>query len=158
MRARFENDYIGALGQPTYRCSSLGNRLHYSAGVIVRFESIINARIALNKVTQILHSAPDGIAKSYLENCLSAPLNLQSKVSRFLGLISDRFAQSSKVRTISHARVLRYSFVYSDDSIWIIFLTNSDGYEAAIPAFKISSGTPPFEFFKRDIRDLGATV
>ena len=150
MRARFENDYIGALGQPTYRCSSLGNRLHYSAGVIVRFESIINARIALNKVTQILHSAPDGIAKSYLENCLSA--------SRFLGLISDRFAQSSKVRTISHARVLRYSFVYSDDSIWIIFLTNSAGYEAAIPAFKISSGTPLFEFFKRDIRDLGATV
>jgi hypothetical protein len=132
--------------------------VHYSDSVIVRFESIINARITQNKITQILHSAPDGIAKEYLENCLSVQTNLESKVSRFLRLIDERFSQSAKVRTIPHHRVLRYSFVYTEQFIWLVFLTNTDGYEPAIPALKVSSGTPLFDFFQKDIRDLGATL
>jgi hypothetical protein len=137
---------------------SLAIGIHYSDSLIARFESIIRARIAQNKITQILHSDPNGLARTYLEKCLSVPVDLPSKVSRLQEVVATRFDESSKVRMIQHSRVLRYSFIYSEEALWIIFLTNSDGYEPTLPAFKISSGSPLFEFFRRDIKDLGAAV
>jgi hypothetical protein len=132
--------------------------IHYSDGVIVRFETIIRARMAQNKITQVIHSDPNGLGRSYLEGCLSIPVDLEQKVARLQQLVATRFEQSSKIRMISHKRVLRYSFIYSERAIWLIFLTNSDGYEPALPAFRIAGGTPLFEFFKRDIADLGAAL
>jgi len=129
--------------------------IHYSDGIVARFEPIIRTRIANNRTTQILHSDPNGLARSYLERCLSVPVDLPAKVSQLQQLVSSRFSQSSKIRLIQHGRVLRYSFVFSEQALWLIFLTNSDGYEPALPAFRISAGTPLFEFFKRDIQDLG---
>jgi hypothetical protein len=132
--------------------------IHYSDGFIARFEAIIRARIAQNRTTQVLHSDPNGFAKSYLEGCLSKAVNLEAKVAQLHRLVSTRFGNSSKIRMIPHSRVLRYSFVFSEKALWIIFLTNTDGYEPSLPAFRITGDTPLFEFLKRDIADLGASL
>ena len=83
--------------------------IHYSDGMIARFEPIIRARIAHNKITQILHSDPNGLAKPYLERCLSVSVDLAAKVAQLQQLVSARFAESSRIRMIQHGRVLRYS-------------------------------------------------
>ncbi len=132
--------------------------IHYSDGMIVRFETIIRARLDQNKPTQILHSDPDGIGRSYLSECLSIPVDLDSKVTRLQQLIQSRFGDNTHIKMITHGRVLRYSFIFSDHSIWLILLTNCDGYEPELPAFRIASGTPLFDFFKRDIAHLGANI
>jgi hypothetical protein len=132
--------------------------VHYSDATIARFEAIIRARMAQNKITQILHSGKTGVAKSYLEGCLSVPVNLEAKVSQLERLISTRFDNSQRIRMIPHERVLRYSFVFCEKALWLIFITNTDGYEPSLPAFRIVGGTSLFEFFKRDIAKLGATL
>lgn len=52
-----------------------------------------------------------------------------------------------------HKRVLRYSFVMSDDLVWVRFFTNSEGY-SLVPAVCVSKGTPLYEFFLTDVTRL----
>jgi hypothetical protein len=131
--------------------------IHYSDTAVARFESIIRTRESQNKTTQIIHSDANGISKPYLEKCLSVPINLSNKISQLESFVSSRF-QPPTVQMTKHGRVLRYSFVASSQIIWIIFLTNTDGYEPAIPALRLSQGSPLYEFFKKDISDLGGNL
>lgn len=131
--------------------------IHYSDGIITRMSKAISLRSGKGKTTQVLHSDPEGLARHYLERCLSRPVDLAVKVERLCELIK-RFDPPENIVMRPHSRVLRYSFIFSDTSVWVIFLTNSDGYEPEVPAVRIACGTPLYEFFRRDIADLGAEV
>jgi len=52
-----------------------------------------------------------------------------------------------------HDRVLRYSFIQTDDFIWVKFFTNSPE-RAEVPALKVRAGTPLFKFFNDDAQRL----
>lgn len=133
--------------------------VHYSDGTIVRFENVIRSRLEKKKVTQILHSDPAGTkAKHFLENSLATPVNLQVKIGQFKQVMNSKFSADPNLQLIAHDRVLRYSFVYCEKFIWIIFMTNSSAYVPQVPALKVHAGTPLFNFFFEDIRGLGATL
>jgi len=132
--------------------------IHYSDGVIARFESVIRERIKANRETQIIHSKPNGISRSYLEECLATKVDLDGKVSKLRSLVTSRFSNSTYVKMLEHDRVLRYSFIYIDSGIWVVFLTNTDGYEPSLPAIYVSNGSSLFDLFKRDVADLGVQV
>ena len=134
--------------------------IHYSDGTIVRYEDIIKSRIKANKTTQILHTNPKGsVSKHYLENSLAAPVDLSKKIDQLMEVLKKRFGDKLDGITLTtHDRVLRYSFVYCERFIWIIFMTNSSNYCAQVPALKIHVGTPLFQFFQEDILGLGATL
>lgn len=133
--------------------------VHYSDGTIVRYENVIKTRAENKKTTQILHSDPTSqVAKHYLENSQAAPVELKKKISQFKQVLASRFGNDSNLQLIAHDRVLRYSFVYCEKFIWIIFMTNSSSYCPEIPALKVHAGTPLFNFFVEDIRGLGAKL
>lgn len=132
--------------------------IHYSDGIIVRFESVIRERIKASRETQIVHSKANGISHTYLEQCLAKKIDLDDKVAKLKKLVTDRFSNSPEIKMLEHDRVLRYSFIYTDAGIWIVFLTNTDGYEPSLPAIYVGNGSPLFDTFKRDVADLGVQV
>ena len=132
--------------------------IHYSDGTVVRFEKIINERIALKKTTEIAYVNEAGLAANYLSQSHATPVNLHQKISQLLGVVNSRFASSPFVKLIQHDRVLRYSFIYTEACIWITFITNSDTYQPQVPTLRISAESDLFEFFKSDIQHLGVSV
>jgi hypothetical protein len=73
------------------------------------------------------------------------------EISNLLGQIDS--GKKKHVRLVFHDSVLRYSFVMTDEYVWITFFTNSSG-RTMVPAFKVRAGTPLFKFFHEDIRRL----
>jgi len=132
--------------------------VHYSDGTIVRYEKVINERIAQGRLTQIAYVSPTGTASKYLSSCLGHAVDIQQRISQLLELTKTRFAEPKLLELVSHDRVLRYSFVYSDQCIWIIFITNSNGYQPQVPALRLTANSELFEFFKQDIKSLGIKV
>ncbi len=133
--------------------------IQYSDGAIVRFEKVIRERIAINKTTQIAHSDVNGVGAQYISNSLTPIVDLPKRIEQLHHVLKSKFGADNKfIHTIPHGRVLHYSFVYSDYSIWIIFMTCTDGYVPQIPALRISAGSPLFDFFKEDIQRLGVSV
>jgi hypothetical protein len=69
------------------------------------------------------------------------------------GSITQAAKDDQRLTIKLHTRVLRYSFVMSEDHIWIRFFTNSEG-ESLVPAFCIAKGTQLYDFFSTDIMRL----
>lgn len=133
--------------------------IHYSDGTVVRFEGLIKSRIEKKKPTVILHSDPSGsVAKDYLEKSLSSPVSLSTKIKTLKEVMNSKFGNPPELQLIAHDRVLRYSFVYCEKFIWVIFMTSSSSYVSHVPALKVHVGTPLFDFLIEDIRGLGVSI
>ena len=57
------------------------------------------------------------------------------------------------VKVVEHDRVLRYSFIETEECVWIKFFTNSRG-RATVPALKVKAGTPMYAFLCNDTQRL----
>lgn len=68
-------------------------------------------------------------------------------------LIEIEFNSSPLIKVIKHNRVPRYSSIKTDQAVWAMFFTNSEGY-SIIPAVKVKVGSPLFEFFDQDVKRL----
>lgn len=130
----------------------------YSDGLVDRYRQIIERRIAANLETEIAHVRADGLAAEYLRHWMGRPVDVPQKVNDVLGLIGRYFGTSGLVRITSFDYVLRYSFVYTESLVWLTFMTNTHLRQPLIPALKAESGTPLYEFLKRDIAALGLSV
>lgn len=57
------------------------------------------------------------------------------------------------VKVKMHDRVMRYSFIRTEQRIWIKFFTNVP-YRTVVPAMRLDRGSELFGFFETDIRKL----
>lgn len=127
--------------------------VHYSNRFLKDYAEIIKYRINHSKYTYILHLEDQSDAANYLRNSRSGDSSIGEKTRQMNNLIELEFQSSPLIKIIKHNRVLRYSFIKTDQSIWIRFFTNSKGY-SLVPAIKIGVGTPLFLFFENDIKKI----
>jgi hypothetical protein len=128
--------------------------IHYSSRFIEDNLELIQQRTRFKRTTIIAHVKGESPACDYLKKSgsgLSEPIESIRKLKKFVNV---EFPGSPYVEIREHSRLLRYSFIYTEESIWIKFFTNSEG-RARVPAFRIISKTPLFNFFEDDIRRMG---
>ena len=82
----------------------------------------------------------------------------QRKSLRVFERLNDYHTQEADagrgyVRVKKHDRVMRYSFIRTEQEIWVKFFTNS-AHRAIVPAVKLVGGTDLYAFFEEDIRQL----
>jgi hypothetical protein len=127
--------------------------VHYSNRFIKDNADVIKSRIATGKSTKIFHINETSLAATYLSESNSGKSDIGEKTKNLTNLIENEFENSDLIEIIGHSRVLRYSFIKTDQTIWVKFFTNSAGY-SVIPAIKIETGTPLFDFFESDVNRL----
>jgi hypothetical protein len=131
--------------------------LQYSPRFIEDFHSVIEKRAAAKKYTTILLMEENSAAARYLKESKTGIADVVGGVSRIRQLVDE--AAKGKARYIlikTHDRVLRYSFIRTEESIWIKFYTNSNA-RVTVPALKVRVGTPLYNFFDADIKRLGGS-
>jgi len=127
--------------------------VHYSNRFFDDHADVIKHRISNNKLTCIFHIEETSVAADYLRESHSGRSDIGEKTRNLMDLIKTEFGASPLIKVIKHDRVLRYSFIKTDQTVWARFFTNSQGY-SVIPAIKAEIGSPLFEFFQQDIERL----
>lgn len=133
---------------------------HYSSRFFEDYAPQIRERLARGDETIALLLKPDTSAARYLRESGSGHGGVSEQLGKIREIASIPASGSNKglretagFRIKWHKRVLRYSFVMSDDLVWIRFFTNSEGY-SLVPAMCVSKGTPLYEFFLTDVTRL----
>ena len=130
--------------------------IHYKAEIsIFSNYSRLLRRQLMNKTIKILICHIDRDSDSFKHiskgrNPASEELFVR-KISEILEL--DIKQNDSVIRFIKHDKILKYSFVYSPDLIWLIFYPNTKKQSAA-PALAIERDSEFFEFIEKDIKQL----
>jgi hypothetical protein len=127
--------------------------IHYSSKFFDDFHEMLKERSASGKVTKVLVLRTNSQASEYLTKSASGHSDIESEVKKIKALAHECDPTGSKIVFSYHARVLRYTFIYTEHSIWIKFFTNSK-LHASVPAFKIQAGSPLFKFFENDMRAM----
>ncbi|MCG7983773.1 hypothetical protein [Candidatus Thiodiazotropha endoloripes] len=127
--------------------------VHYSNRFFDDHADVIKHRITCSKQTHIFHINEDSEAANYLRESKSGRSDIGQKTKNLLELIKTEFDSSDLIKVFKHNRVLRYSFIKTDQTVWVRFFTNSQGF-SMIPAIKVETGTPLFGFFEQDITRL----
>lgn len=133
--------------------SSLFVGAHYSNRFIDDHADIIKNRIANNKETILFHVNENSEAAKYLRNSNSGKSDIYEQTKNLNELIISEFGGSKLIKILKHGRILRYSFILTDQAVWVRFFTNSEGY-SVVPAIKVEVGSPLFDFFSNDIQRL----
>jgi len=116
---------------------------------------VIRKRAATKKNTTIMLMDENSAAARHLKESKIGIAGVGGDVSRIRKLIDEAAQGGTRYICIKiHDKVLRYSFILTEESIWIKFYTNSPG-RVAVPALKVRAGTPLYDFFDVDIRRLG---
>ena len=130
--------------------------LHSSRFVDDNF-AMLKERATSGKKTTIVFSDPDGMAIKYLLTLETVQKhvipNIQKVVDRIKVQINQQQEVKEKIHVRQHDTVLRYSFVHSNDGIWVKMYRNSLGVMAT-PGFYIGKGSPLYDFFDHDIKAL----
>ena len=133
--------------------SSLLIGVHYSNRFMEDNSDIVMDRINNKKYTSLFHIDEDSAAADYLRSSCSGTSDIGEKTKNMKSFIDVEFKSSAFVKVHVHKRVLRYSFIKTDQAIWVKFFTNSEGY-SVVPAIKVDVGSPFFSFFNNDINEL----
>lgn len=128
--------------------------VQYSPRFMTDYYEVIRARCELGRETIIMTLSPTGHAAAYLQATKTGRAQVAHDVERIKTLAGEAEAgMNGRVRVVEHDRVLRYSFIKTEESIWIKFFTNSKD-RAVVPAFKVRVDTPMYEFVNSDIERL----
>ena len=134
--------------------SDLTVGVQYSPKFFKDFHDVIRRRCQEGRSTTALVLRPNLAATRYLQDTKTGTPKVEECVAEIRQLLEEADVGSEKhTKLLYHERVLRYSFIRTDEFIWVKFFTNSPE-RALVPAFKIRSGTPLFEFFDGDIKRL----
>ncbi|MDA2923655.1 hypothetical protein MYX65_03190 [Acidobacteria bacterium AH-259-L09] len=126
----------------------------YSPKFFKDFYDMLRARCTAGRPTTAVLLAPDNAATRYLQETGTGTPKVEHFVSEIRQLLGEVSADTeTKPTLLFHDRVLRYSFIRTDECIWVKFFTNSRD-RAIVPAFKVRSGTPLYKFFNDDIERL----
>ena len=129
--------------------------LHYSPRIIEDNHRLLIQRAGQGKETIIIASSPHGAALNFLKRVREETDHVDGNVKKIVSLIREINKPPAKrpVRLLHHNEVLRYSFVLTDEQVWIKLYRNSRGL-SNVPAFAVTAGTSLFDFFKADIERL----
>lgn len=129
--------------------------VQYSPKFFKDFHRIIQERSAAGRPTKAILLTPGGAAETYLRATGTGSPRVRNCVEDIKQLLEDADAEASSPKTsvVQHDRVLRYSFIQTDDFIWVKLFANSPD-RAEVPAFKVRAGTPLYRFFSQDTERL----
>lgn len=127
--------------------------VQYSPKFFKDFFDVIRSRSEEGKLTLALVVKPEGPAAGYLtENTMGSP-NVGECVHEIERLLREADEGRGYVKVKMHDRVMRYSFIRTEQRIWIKFFTNAS-YRTVVPAVRLDRGSELFGFFETDIRKL----
>lgn len=136
------------------RCANLTIGSQYSTRFLKDFHEVIRDRSASGLPTTVTVLLADCPAAKYLEDTGSGTGTVAKSVSETCNLLAEFGEGKDKTtRLVFHDRVFRYSFIQTDEYLWITLYRNSAG-RAYVPQFKIRAGTPLYKFFDDDIKHL----
>jgi hypothetical protein len=146
-------DYTDIFGAP----GSLTIGLHYSPRIIEDNFDLLIERAKAGRHTTIIASLPNGAAIEFLKRVRGEHDHVDGNVKKIASLVKQANEQAGAeiISLVYHDDILRYSFVLSDDRIWVKFYRNSKGL-SSVPGFAVAKGTRLYEFFKVDIDRLKA--
>lgn len=127
--------------------------VQYSPKFFKDFFDVIQTRSEAGLATLALVLVPDGAAAKYLKESETGTAKVDEGVQEIERMAEEADAGRGYVRVKKHDRVMRYSFIRTDQSIWVKFFTNS-AYRTIVPAVKIDRGSDLYAFFDEDIRQL----
>lgn len=128
--------------------------VQYSPKFFKDFYEMLRERCVAGRNTTVAILQSGGIAARYLKDSGTGSAILQDCIDEIRKLLSEVDKGEQKyTRLFFHDRLLRYSFICTDEFIWVKFFTNSPG-RATVPAFKVRAGSPLFMFFDGDIKNL----
>lgn len=132
--------------------------LQYSPRFIQDFHWVIERRAAAGRHTTVLLMDETSAAARYLRESNTGIADIPASLARVRQIIAEAVRnQGHSVTFRTHDRVLRYSFIRTEEAIWIKFYTNSNT-RVTIPALKVGAGTPLYVFFDADIQRLGGAA
>jgi len=136
------------------RAATLAVGFQYSPGFFKDYHEVLKTRCAAGLPTTVTVMTPDGVAATYLRDSKTGLAKVAEGVNDIRQLLAEADTGTTKrIRLFAHDRILRYSYIRTDEFVWIKFFTNSPD-RALVPAFKVRAGTPLFEFFSGDIKRL----
>jgi len=128
--------------------------VQYSPRFVEDFHWLIEKRTQANKHTTILVMDENSAAARYLKDSHTGVADVHAGVSKIRHIIGNAAeGEAPFVRIKTHNKVLRYTFIRTEESIWIVLYSNSKG-RVMVPAIKVRSGTLLYKFFDQDIERL----
>ena len=127
--------------------------VQYSPKFFKDFFDVIRSRSEEGKPTLALVIRPEGPAARYLSESTVGSPNVGECVHEIERLLKEADEGRGYVKVKMHDRVMRYSFIRTEQRIWIKFFTNAS-YRTMVPAVRLDSGVELFGFFETDIRKL----
>lgn len=127
--------------------------VQYSPKFFKDFFDIVQQRCEGGRTTVALVLDPDGEAARYLAATKTGSASVVDGVAEIERILAEADEGRGYTRLKKHDRVMRYSFIRTEQCIWVKFFTNAP-YRAIVPAVRIPRGSEHWEFFERDIRAL----
>jgi len=136
------------------RCANLTIGIQYSPKFFKDFHDVLRSRCERGLRTTVTVLRAEGAAARYLQESGTGNAGVRECVAEIANVLEQIDTGEKKyTQLLRHDRVLRYSFIQTDEFVWVKFFTNSPE-RATVPAFKVRAGTPLFEFFSNDIKHL----
>ena len=129
---------------------------HHNPRIIDQYIREIKKRVHSGKRTTVLLSNPDGHAVNYLSKFEVESGHIKPDIQKGLVTLSElnqKDNAKSPIKVKLHDNILRYSFVYSIEGVWIKPYRNSSGRDNP-PGIYVRSWSPLYEYYKRDIYEL----
>ena len=127
--------------------------VQYSPKFFKDFFDVIRSRSQSGRMTLALVVRPEGPAGRYLAENTTGTANVGECVRDIERLMEEADEGRGHVRLKMHDRVMRYSFIRTEQQIWVKFFTNAS-YRAVVPAMRVDKGGALFEFFETDTNKL----
>ena len=125
----------------------------YSPSFFKEIHEALRHRCERGLPTTVTILRANGAAARYLHDSTTGKPAIEQSVAEIVALLREINAGRKGCTLLFHDRVLRYSFIQTDENIWIKFYANSAA-RATVPAFKVRADTPLFNFFAGDIKRL----
>ena len=109
------------------RAENLTVGIQYSSKFFEDFHEVLKSRCAAGKETTILALEPESDATRYLKGTRTGVANVAEGLKRIRASLDEASASSGhSVPLLRHDRVLRYSFIRTEEAVWIKFLRTAE--------------------------------
>jgi hypothetical protein len=132
---------------------------HYSSRFFEDHAPEIRARLSRGAQMTAILLKPKTLAFDYLKESGSGHGGIDEQITKIREIATSPNAsdahknKAGRLQIWWHSRVLRYSFIMTEDLIWVRFFTNSSGY-SLVPAICVVKDTQLYDFFKMDVNRL----
>lgn len=129
---------------------------HYDTRLVTDYIAELKKRASAGKKTSVLLINPNGNAFDFLAKVIDKREYMRLQVDENLSSIAEANNNPDTIGKICvrfHDSVLRYSFVYSLEGVWIKMYRNSRG-RVTTPGIYIRNSSPFYDFLRKDIEDL----